>query len=130
MLAARVIVAIDNPEDVIAISGRPYGQRAVLKFAQYTGTNYIAGRYTPGSLTNQIQKKFLEPRLLVVTDPGVDHQVHGVTALLGSASLYPWFCSHGARRPCVAPSSHLLLHRSLVTWCRSLRCLIVVSSAL
>jgi len=75
MLAARVIVAVENPEDVIAISGRPYGQRAVLKFAQYTGTNYIAGRYTPGSLTNQSQKKFLEPRLLVVTDPGVDHQV-------------------------------------------------------
>jgi small subunit ribosomal protein SAe len=74
MLAARIIVAIENPEDVVAISGRPYGQRAVLKFAQYTGTNYIAGRYTPGSLTNQIQKKFLEPRLLIVTDPGVDHQ--------------------------------------------------------
>jgi len=74
ILAARVIVAIENPEDVIAISGRPFGQRAVLKFAHYTGSNYIAGRYTPGTFTNQIQKRFLEPRLLVVTDPRVDHQ--------------------------------------------------------
>jgi len=73
-LAARAIVAIENPEDVIAISGRPYGQRAVFKFAQYTGSQYIGSRYTPGTLTNQIQKKFLEPRLLVVTDPIVDHQ--------------------------------------------------------
>jgi len=74
MLAARIIVAIENPEDVVAISARPYGQRAVLKFAQYTGSNYIAGRYTPGTFTNQIQKKFLEPRLLLVTDPRTDHQ--------------------------------------------------------
>ena len=32
------------------ISARPYGQRAVLKFGQYTGANYMAGRYTPGIL--------------------------------------------------------------------------------
>ena len=35
-LAARVIVAIENPQDIIVQSARPYGQRAVLKFAQYT----------------------------------------------------------------------------------------------
>jgi len=73
-LAARAIVAIENPEDVISISGRPYGQRAVFKFAQYTGSQYIGSRYTPGTLTNQVQRKFLEPRLLIVTDPIVDHQ--------------------------------------------------------
>ena len=33
LLAARVIAAIENPEDIWAISARPYGQRAVLKFA-------------------------------------------------------------------------------------------------
>ncbi len=74
MLAARIIVAIDNPEDVVVISGTTMGQRAVYKFAQHTGANYIAGRYTPGCFTNQIQKRFLEPRLLIVTDPLVDHQ--------------------------------------------------------
>jgi len=45
-----------------------------FKFAQFTGSSYIGGRYTPGTFTNQIQKKFLEPRLLVVTDPLTDHQ--------------------------------------------------------
>lgn len=74
MLAARIIVAIENPQDVLCISGRQYGQRAVLKYAQYTGAQCIAGRYTPGSLTNQIQKGFMEPRLLVCTDPRTDHQ--------------------------------------------------------
>lgn len=74
MLAARVIVAIENPSDVIAISARPYGQRAVLKFAQYTGTGSIAGRFTPGTFTNQITKQFREPRLLIITDPRTDAQ--------------------------------------------------------
>ena len=30
LLAARAIVAIENPEDVIVISARPYGQRSVF----------------------------------------------------------------------------------------------------
>merc|ERR1719515_437441 len=74
MFAARIIVAIENPADVCVISARPYGQRAVLKYAQYTGAQYIAGRFTPGTFTNQIQPNFKEPRLLVLTDPRTDHQ--------------------------------------------------------
>jgi len=74
MLAARVIVAIENPQDVVVCSSRPYGQRAVFKFAQHTGAQYIAGRYTPGTFTNHMTKVYLEPRLLIVTDPLTDHQ--------------------------------------------------------
>jgi len=74
LLAARVIVAIENPADVVLVSARPYGQRAIFKFAQHTGAQYIGGRYTPGTFTNQIQRNFMEPRLLVVTDPRTDHQ--------------------------------------------------------
>jgi small subunit ribosomal protein SAe len=74
VLAARIIVAIENPQDVLCISARPYGQRAVLKFSQYTGAQAIAGRFTPGTFTNQITKQFREPRLLIVTDPRIDAQ--------------------------------------------------------
>ena len=74
MLAARIITAIENPQDVVCISARPYGQRAVLKFSQYTGSQCIAGRFTPGTFTNQITKQFKEPRLLIITDPRVDSQ--------------------------------------------------------
>jgi len=74
LLAARAIAAIENPADVCVISARPYGQRAILKFASYTGATPIAGRFTPGTFTNQIQAAFREPRLLVVTDPRTDHQ--------------------------------------------------------
>jgi small subunit ribosomal protein SAe len=73
-LAARVIVAIENPADVCVVSNRDFGQRAALKFAQYTGANAMAGRFTPGQFTNQIQDKFQEPRLLITTDPRTDAQ--------------------------------------------------------
>jgi small subunit ribosomal protein SAe len=74
VLAARIIVAVDNPSDVCVISARPYGQRAVLKFAAHTGAQAIAGRFTPGSFTNYITRSFKEPRLIVVTDPRTDAQ--------------------------------------------------------
>jgi len=34
----------------------------------------MAGRFTPGSFTNYITRSFKEPRLIIVTDPRVDHQ--------------------------------------------------------
>jgi len=80
-LAARVIVAMNNPLDVCAVAlttgqtkQQPLAQRAVLKFSQMTGARHIAGRYTPGTFTNRIQSNFFEPRLLVVSDPVKDFQ--------------------------------------------------------
>lgn len=74
VFAARIIAAIENPADVLAISGRTLGHRAVVKFGSYTKCTPIAGRYIPGHLTNYITKGFREPRLVIVTDPRVDHQ--------------------------------------------------------
>jgi len=74
LLASRAIVAIEHPSEVFVISCRHSGQRAVLKFAAHTGATPIAGRFTPGAFTNQIQAAFREPRLLIVTDPSTDHQ--------------------------------------------------------
>jgi len=74
VFAARAIAAIENPADVCVISARQIGQRACLKYARYTGATPIAGRFTPGSFTNQIQQAFKEPRLIIVTDPVADHQ--------------------------------------------------------
>ncbi|KAL2861126.1 40S ribosomal protein uS2 [Aspergillus lucknowensis] len=74
LLAARIIAAVDNPADICVISARPYGQRAVLKFASHTGATAIAGRFTPGNFTNYITRSFKEPRLIIVTDPRTDAQ--------------------------------------------------------
>ena len=69
LLAARAIAAIENPADISVISARPYGQRAVLKFASATGATAIAGRFTPGTFTNQIQVKENEVRYMLYYPP-------------------------------------------------------------
>lgn len=74
-LAARVIASIPNLNEVIVVCAKEYGQRAVYKFGQYTGcTASASARWIPGTLTNQITKKFQEPRLLIVADPKSDSQ--------------------------------------------------------
>ena len=73
--AARIIASIPTLSEVIVVCAKEHGQRAVYKFGQYTNTTASASsRWSPGTLTNQITKKFQEPRLLVVADPKSDHQ--------------------------------------------------------
>merc|ERR1712014_230525 len=76
MIAGRVIAAVQNQcqKDVLIVSSRPYAQRVVLKMATHIGANYLGGKWVPGTLTNQNTKKFMEPRLLIVCDPRLDHQ--------------------------------------------------------
>ena len=58
-LAARVIASIPNLSEVIVVCSKEHGQRAVYKFGQYTGcTASASSRWTPGTLTNQVTKKF------------------------------------------------------------------------
>ncbi|KAG1621505.1 hypothetical protein G6F46_001569 [Rhizopus delemar] len=74
IFAARVIAAIENPQDIVVVSARPYGHRAALKFAHYIGAEAIVGRFTPGTFTNYITRSFREPRLIICTDPRSDFQ--------------------------------------------------------
>jgi small subunit ribosomal protein SAe len=76
MVAARVVAATQakNKQDVLIVSSRQYAQRAILKFGTHLGANYLGGKWVPGTLTNHNTKKFLEPRLIIVCDPRLDHQ--------------------------------------------------------
>merc|ERR1719237_1303897 len=44
MVTARAIVAIENPEDIMVVSQRPYGSRAIVAISHYIGSHPIAGR--------------------------------------------------------------------------------------
>lgn len=72
VIAARIIAAIENPADVLVFTSKTEGSRAVYKFCQYTEAQTLAGRWTPGALTNQITRKYIEPRVLIVADPRLD----------------------------------------------------------
>jgi len=69
MLAARIIAAIKNPEDVLVISNRQLGQRGAIKFAHYTGATAHVSKWVPGTFSNPENKSFVEPRLVIVDDP-------------------------------------------------------------
>ena len=105
----RVIVAVKEPADVVAISGNEQCQRAVLKFCTHTGATPIAGRFTPGTLTNQITSSFREPRLLIVSDPIIDHQPIAEARYVSIPTLA--FCNTNAnlkyiRIPCNREYNH------------------------
>ncbi|KAF5922399.1 hypothetical protein HPG69_009442 [Diceros bicornis minor] len=74
LLAAHANVAIENLADVSVIASRNIGQQAVLKLPAATEATPVAGQFSPGTSSKQIQAVFREPRLLVVTDPGADYR--------------------------------------------------------
>ncbi|MCL7035826.1 hypothetical protein MKW94_013889 [Papaver nudicaule] len=68
MMAARCIVVVENLQDVIVQSVRPYRQKDVLKFAhQWTeGFEPLAGRQTSGT--------FFQSDAEILINPRTDHQ--------------------------------------------------------
>lgn len=71
--AAKFLTRYD-PNDILAVSIRQYGQAPVKKFGKLTGCRTLPGRFIPGTLTNPNYGKFIEPKVLVVTDPRSDAQ--------------------------------------------------------
>jgi small subunit ribosomal protein SAe len=69
MLAARILVTVQDPSDICVMSSRTYGQRGAIKFAHYTGATPLVGKWVPGTFTNPQNKAFMEPRILIVDDP-------------------------------------------------------------
>jgi len=63
-----------EPKDVLVVSARQYGWKPATKFAEACGFECIAGRFTPGRLTNPEMRFFIEPKLIVLTDPAADAQ--------------------------------------------------------
>ena len=63
-----------EPKDVLVVSARQYGWKPAKKFANTCGFNCIAGRFTPGRLTNPEMRHFIEPKIIILTDPAADAQ--------------------------------------------------------
>ena len=71
--AAKFLSKFD-PDDILVVSTRQYGQAPVKKFGMVTGARTIPGRFIPGTLTNPSYAKFIEPKVVLVTDPRSDSQ--------------------------------------------------------
>ena len=71
--AANFIKEYDA-KDVLVVSARQYGWKPAKKFADTCGFSCIAGRFTPGRLTNPEMRYFIEPKVIILTDPAADAQ--------------------------------------------------------
>ena len=71
---AAKFISYYPPEKVAVISTHIYGTKPVQKFCELTGCIPITERFEPGSLTNPILETYIEPELILVSDPRYDRQ--------------------------------------------------------
>ena len=71
--AAKFIKKFDANK-VIVYSGRVYASTPIEKFCELTGAKKMLGRFMPGTLTNPLLPYYLEPHLIIISDPQVDNQ--------------------------------------------------------
>ena len=62
------------PEQILVASSRQYGRFPAEKFADAVGARARTGRFIPGTLTNPKYAGYIEPDVVVVTDPIGDSQ--------------------------------------------------------
>ena len=63
-----------DPEQILVASSRQYGRFPAEKFAEAVGARARTGRFIPGTLTNPKYDGYIEPDVVVVTDPIGDSQ--------------------------------------------------------
>src|SRR5215203_941212 len=71
---AAKFIGRTNISKVAVTSAREYGKKPVEKFCEATGATPILGRFMPGTFTNPSLPKYMEPDIVIVTDPQADQQ--------------------------------------------------------
>jgi small subunit ribosomal protein S2 len=71
---AAKFIGRTNISKVAITSAREYGKKPVEKFCEATGATPILGRFMPGTFTNPSLPKYMEPEIVIVTDPQADQQ--------------------------------------------------------
>lgn len=63
-----------SPEEILVVGRKEAGKQPMKAFAEAVGTKTIEGRFMPGTLTNPQSDNFMEPEVIIVTDPEEDYQ--------------------------------------------------------
>lgn len=71
---AAKFIGRTNIGNVAVTSAREYGKTPIEKFCELTGARGIFGRFMPGTFTNPSLPKYMEPEIVIVTDPQADEQ--------------------------------------------------------
>ncbi len=65
---------LSNSKKILVVGRKLNAHTPVKKFCEVLGCNHIIGRFMPGTLTNPRYKKFIEPDIVLLTDPLSDYQ--------------------------------------------------------
>ena len=71
--AAKLLSGYD-PAEVVVVSTRQYGTVPISTMSRLCNFTAIPGRFIPGTFTNHQAKAFLEPEIVIITDPKSDKQ--------------------------------------------------------
>lgn len=63
-----------DPSEILVVGRKELARRPINAFSDALGTKLIAGRFMPGTLTNPQSEDFMEPEVVIVTDPEEDFQ--------------------------------------------------------
>ncbi|MEB3780015.1 MAG: 30S ribosomal protein S2 [Desulfurococcales archaeon] len=72
-IAAKFLSSFD-PEKIVVVSVRLYGQKPARMMCERVGCKTITGRVLPGIFTNPHLEYYMEPDVVLVTDPRTDKQ--------------------------------------------------------
>ncbi len=61
-------------DKLIVCSGRQYAETPIEKFCEMLDCKKLIGRFMPGTLTNPSLPYYIEPKLVLISDPQVDEQ--------------------------------------------------------
>jgi small subunit ribosomal protein S2 len=81
--AAAKFIARAEMGRVVVYSAREYAKTPVEKFSEVTGAVALTGRFMPGTFTNPLFPRHLDPEIVVVADPAVDFQAVDEGSKLG-----------------------------------------------
>jgi len=71
--AAKFINRVGT-DNLIVCTGRRYAETPIEKFCEMLGSKKLLGRFMPGTLTNPSLPYYIEPKLVLISNPQVDEQ--------------------------------------------------------
>lgn len=80
---ASKLLAKYNPDEVAVFGTRLYAQKPIIHMARWTKFLAFPGRVVPGVLTNPQLVSYVEPEIILVSDPIKERQVIKESKLMG-----------------------------------------------
>ncbi len=81
-IAAKFLSRFE-PAKILLVAARQYAFKPIQMFSKVVGSDYVIGRFIPGTLTNPMLKEYREPDVVFVNDPTIDRQAVTEATIVG-----------------------------------------------